>query len=319
MTVPHRRGRVPGHGVPAAVPAAWSSRSAPAPPSGTPGRTRATTTTHVQHAVSSHRRAGRRQLSAVRDSLSARDWQALQAVARHRYLTTRQVEGFCFFGHATPLTAARVARRVLRRLASLRVLVPLERRIGGVRAGSSSFVWRVGPVGDRLLRELNTAARRRQREPGRLFLDHCLAVADAHLAIVQAHRGGDLELLDAQTEPDCWRPYTGLGGARLVLQPDLYVVTGAGEYEDHWFVEVDRGSEHPQRLLAKCRKYQDYRRTGSEQAEHGSFPLVVWIMHGRAQADRLATAIDDDRDLDERLFRVTTPAHFAALVAKGAL
>lgn len=319
MTVPPSRGRVPGDGVPVAVPAAWSSRSAPAPPSGAPGRTRATTTTHLQRATSSHRRAGRRQLGAVRDSLSARDWQVLQAVARHRYLTTRQVEGFCFFGHASALTAARVARRVLRRLAALRVLVPLERRIGGVRAGSSSFVWQVGPVGDRLLREDDTATRRRQHEPGRLFLEHCLAVADAHLSLEHAHRAGRLELLEAQTEPDCWRSYSGLGGARLVLQPDLYVVTAAGEYEDHWFVEVDRGSEHPQRLLAKCRKYQDYRRTGGEQAERGSFPLAVWIMHGRAQADRLATAIDDDRDLDGRLFRVTTPEHFAALVAKGAL
>lgn len=306
----------PGDGLPTAVPTVWSNQATQTPKSGTSGQTPATTTTRMP--VTSPARTGRRGLNAVRESLSARDWQVLKVVDAHRYLTTRQVEGYCFHDHATTLTAARVARRVLRRLASLRVLVHLDRRVGGVRAGSASFVWQIGPVGDRLLREADSSARRRQHEPGRLFLDHCIAVADAHLALVRAHRAGTLELLDAQTEPDCWRTYSGLGGARLILQPDLYVVTGVGEYEDHWFVELDRGTEHPKRLLAKCAKYQDYRRSGSEQTEHGSFPLVVWIMPGPAQADRLRTAIRADRDLDERLFRVTTAAQFADLVAGGA-
>lgn len=316
MNVPNRSS-TPVGAVPAAVPAAWSTKRAEAPEPGAPGRTRATTTTPSRNASSP--RTGRRGLSAVREGLSLRDWQVLQLIAQHRYLTTRQVEGFCFADHASPLTAARVARRVLRRLASVHVISHLERRVGGVRAGSASFVWRVGPVGDRLLRKDDSFARKRQREPGGLFLDHCLAVADAHLALIRAHRALTLELLDVQTEPGCWRPYSGLGGARLVLQPDLYAVTGAGEYEDHWFVEIDRGTENPKRLLAKCAKYGDYRRSGAEQAEHGSFPLVVWVMRDQAQADRLATATQRDRELDARLFRVTTPEQFASLIAGGAL
>jgi hypothetical protein len=96
-------------------------------------------------------------------------------------------------------------------------------------------------------------------------------------------------------------------------------VTGAGEYEDHWFIEVDRGTENPKRLLAKCARYEAYRRTGSEQTEHGSFPLVVWIMGDTSSAEQLTAAITGDHELDARLFRVTTPGGFADLIAGGAV
>jgi hypothetical protein len=255
----------------------------------------------------------------VRDSLSERDWDVLRIVDRHRYLGTRQVEGFCFIGHTTNLTAARVCRRILRRLADHRILIHLERRVGGVRAGSASYVWQVGPVGDRLLQADASSPRRRTHEPGRLFLDHCLAVADLHLQLVGADRAGTVELLQVQTEPDCWRPYIGYGGARLMLQPDLYVVTGAGEFTDHWFCELDRGSEHPKRLLAKCARYKAYRNSGAEQQDGDSFPLVVWIMRDEQQAERLRQSIETDPQLDSRLYRVTTPKRFVSLIQGGAV
>jgi hypothetical protein len=242
-------------------------------------------------------------------------------VARHRYLTTRQIECFWFHDHATSLSGARVCRRVLRRLHDLHVIAHLERRIGGVRAGSASYVWRVGPVGDRLLRESSARPRRRQREPGRMFLDHCLSVAAAHLALVRAHRAGQLELVQVQTEPECWRPYTGLGGARLVLQPDLYVETGDPDdaaFVNCWFVEVDRGTENPARLLGKCERYETYRRTGTEQTDAGGFPLVVWVMREDRHAERLVAAIQRDARLDDRLYRVTTADHFLDMIRGGA-
>ncbi len=305
--------------VPAAVPVVWSNHRQTTMSGATPAHSRATTTNASRRRSSS--RTGRRGLAAVRESLSARDWAVLAGVAEHRYLTTRQVEGFWFHDHATALTAARVCRRVLRRLSDLHVLTPLERRIGGVRAGSSSFVWQLGPVGDRLLRQETERPRLRRHEPGRLFLDHCLAVADAHLALVAAQRTGQLELIEVQTEPDCWRPYSGLGGARLVLQPDLYVETGDPAdpaFLNCWFVEIDRGSEHLKRLLAKCGRYEAYRRSGSEQAGSGSFPLVVWVMQGQLQAERLVTAIQRDHRLDARLYRVTWAEHVVQLIAEGA-
>ena len=90
--------------------------------------------------------------------------------------------------HASQLAGARICRRVLARLTDERLLARLQRRVGGVRAGSASFVYALGPIGRRLLDE-----RHRYTEPSQLFLDHTLAVADAHIAIVQADRDGRLE------------------------------------------------------------------------------------------------------------------------------
>ncbi len=49
------------------------------------------------------------------------------------------------------VSAARIARRVLARLTELGVLARLERRIGGLRAGSSGYVYYLGPAGQRLV------------------------------------------------------------------------------------------------------------------------------------------------------------------------
>ena len=59
--------------------------------------------------------------------------------------------------------------------------MPQALLLAGVYAGSASFVWRIGPVGDRVLR-LDGAAGVPQRsgEPSVRFLDHCLAIADLH-------------------------------------------------------------------------------------------------------------------------------------------
>jgi Replication-relaxation len=301
-------------GVPVAVPTVWPNQGPSSLVKGGSVRSRATT---VNAERPSARLTGRRGLLLVQASLSDRDWDVLRLVARHRFLTTRQIEDFCFFDHATPMTCARVCRRTLRRLADVRVLDHLERRIGGVRAGSASFVWQVGPVGDRLLRSERHSARTRQHEPGSLFLQHCLDVADAHLALTRIHRAGQLELVSVQTEPDCWRSYTGLGGARLTLEPDLYVETGDpadAAFVNCWFVEVDRGTENPARLLAKCERYESYRRTGREQAEAGGFPLVVWVMRDPQHAERLVTAIQGDSRLDDQLYRVTTAEQLTSAV-----
>jgi hypothetical protein len=167
---------------------------------------------------------GRRGLAQLRERLSERDLDVIRSVADHRYLTARQIEALHFADHATHLAGARVCRRVLARLTDERLLARLERRVGGVRAGSASFVYALGPVGGRLL----DGQRRRLSEPSTTFLTHTLAVAQAHVELVQADRSGRLELLSADVEPDCWRRYVGSGGAREVLRPDLYVVTGSG-------------------------------------------------------------------------------------------
>src|SRR5688500_6435940 len=99
--------------------------------------------------------------------LSERDIAVIRAVLDHRFLTARQIEQLHFSDHATAEAAARICRRVLARLTRDRFLARLERRVGGVRAGSASYVYALGSSGGTLL----DGTRNRVTEPSSLFLD----------------------------------------------------------------------------------------------------------------------------------------------------
>jgi len=267
----------------------------------------------------SQRRRSRGQAERIGRGLSDRDRAILTSLQAHHFLTTEQLQRFHFSEHATPAAASRICRRVLHRLYQLRVIDHLDRRVGGVRAGSASFVWRVGPVGDQLLR-LNADGdqpRLRRKEPSLRYLEHCLAVASVHLALRDLAAAHRIELLRVATEPDCWRSYLALSGSRDTLKPDLHAVTASGDYEDHWYIEVDRATESLPTLLKKCAQYEAYRRTGSEQDRLSVFPLVVWIVPDQARADKLRRAIASSRNLDADLYRVCIPADFAEVVTGG--
>lgn len=263
-------------------------------------------------------RVGERGLRAVSEQLSQRDGAVLESVAAHRFLTTRQIEALHFHDHGSPLAGARTCRRVLRRLHALGLLAHLQRRVGGVRAGSSSFIWCLGPVGDRLRRmNRGEGVRQRVREPSPTFVDHCLAVADAHLSLVTAERAGQLQLAQLELEPDCWRHYLGPSGGRETLRPDLFAVTVTGEYEDHWFLEIDRGTESLPTIVRKCRQYEAYRRTGLEQEGAGVFPIVVWVVPTPSRQEKLREAIVAARGVDAGLHRVVLPAELVGLISGG--
>lgn len=255
----------------------------------------------------------RRGLEQLQAGLSERDLSVTRSVHEHRFLTARQIEELHFDDHATAEAAARICRRVLARLTRERVLARLQRRVGGVRAGSASYVYVLGSVGRRIV-----ADGRRFTEPSALFLDHTLAVADAHIKLVRAHRSSELDLVEVEVEPTCWRRYTGPGGAAEFVRPDLYAVTRHGDFEDCWFLEIDRSTESPAAIGRKCRAYQSYWRTGREQERHGTFPLVVWVTPDKVRAQRIEKVISGARNLERELFRVTTADRFVQLVAGGA-
>lgn len=270
-------------------------------------------------AASAEGRTSRGQADRLARSLAERDRAILGSVAAHRFLTTQQIERLHFSDHTSPEAASRICRRVLQRLHQLRVLEHLDRRVGGVRAGSASYVWRVGLLGDRLLRlESSAQPRGRRKEPSLRHLEHCLAIADTHLTLRDLAASNRIELLQLQTEPRCWRTADTSGFGGSVLKPDLYAVTASGDYEDHWFCEIDRATESLPTLLRKCGQYEAYRRTGSEQDRLGVFPLVVWIVPDQARAAKLKTAVRSSRNLDADLYRICIPATFAAVITGGA-
>ncbi|SHV15279.1 Uncharacterised protein [Mycobacteroides abscessus subsp. abscessus] len=264
-------------------------------------------------------------LEEIAAGLSDREFAILRSVAEHQFLTVRQVEALHFADHA-PGVGDRLARRSLAKLRRQRLLGALSRRIGGVRAGSAGMVHYVDAIGQQLLNKRSGRRPRGFREPSQRFVNHRVAVAGTHVTLVEADREACLELVECYVEPTSWRRFPGIGGARLTLKPDLYAETALPSDSDlvhAWFVEVDLGTESIPTLLKKCRDYESYRRTGIEQDHDGSFPLVVWSMThaeaAKAIQRRLALqdAIDADRSLTSKLFRVIAPDQLVPLLARG--
>lgn len=242
-------------------------------------------------------------LVRLRRELSERDLSIIASLAECRYLSARQLQRWHFpigdgADEHTPAGADRVTRRVMARHVRNRLALRLERRIGGVRAGSAGFVYGLGPIGQRIL-EL-PGARRRAYEPSVAFLDHTLAVAEIVVGLVEADRDKRIELLEVETEPHCWRPLPGSDGK---LKPDLRVTLGTSDQELHWFVEVDLGTVHLPSILRKCHTYLDYYRSGREQQTAGVFPVVVWLST-QERVELIERAIASDTELPQRLFTV---------------
>lgn len=266
-------------------------------------------------------RFSRDQVERIGRRLSKRDYQILHTVHAHRMLTTDQLRRFHFTEFGSDAAAARVCRRSLNRLHNLGVIEHLQRRVGGERAGSASYVWRVGLVGDRLLKLGDShAARARRKEPSLRHLEHCLAIAETHLQLREVSTTSDrFQLVSVTTEPGNWRPYRMASGETSICKPDLAVITASGDYEDHWFIEVDRGTESLPTLLMKCQQYLEYRTSGREQERFGVFPRVIWIMPTSGDADRLAAAIARSTQLPPTLFRIITQAELADTIERGAV
>lgn len=211
----------------------------------------------------------------------------LRSVLELRFVSGDQLTRMHFVG-ADP----RAARRSLLRLTRLDVLERLPRVVGGVRAGSAGYVYRLGLAGQRLALQLGwipERRRRRSRVPGTLFLSHALAVAELHTRLIEADRAGRLELLELSAEPACWRNYGGVGAQRSTLKPDSFLRLGVGEYEDSYFIEVDRGSEGSRALDRQLRAYAAYFDSAREQTERGVFPKTLWLVPD----DRRVSAIED--------------------------
>lgn len=216
-------------------------------------------------------------LLLLADDLSARDRDVVEFVARFRIASGGQVERLFFTGSDKPATNARLARRTLARLTEANVLLRLARRIGGVRAGSAGSVYRLGAVGDRLVRHWQgTGGRgRAAHDPGTLFTRHTLAITETYVRLREAEARGAVELLAFDPEPASWRQFGG-ALARETLKPDASIRLGLDEFEDRYFLEVDCGTEGKGALARQCRAYLAYYRAGVEQAE-GVFPRVLWI------------------------------------------
>jgi hypothetical protein len=249
-------------------------------------------------------------LAELDAQLSDRDRAVVRRISGLRFVSGAQLIRLHFAD-----VPGRTAREALLRLNRLDVLERLPRTVGGVRAGSAGYVYRLGSAGQRLavLHGWQPAgSKNRAHVPGTLFVAHALQVAELHTLLVEADRQGRIELIELAGEATSRRSYGGPLGPR-VLKPDSYVRLGAGDYEFVYFIEVDRGTEGSQALSAKLHQYVEYEASGGEQAERGVFPLTVWLTPDNGRAEVIADCIKRLPRPARALFRTTPFGEVEAL------
>jgi len=236
--------------------------------------------------------SGRDRAAWLRTQLGERDLAVLESLSHLRLLTGKQVQRL-HVADGSPLTQARRARTLLQRLTTLRLVVRLERRIGGIRAGSEGHLYALSGLGQAVLGVGGPIGRRRRPmgETKPWFQNHLLAVAELAVELTTHTRDGRVELLAFETEPACWRRFTGSGGQLITLKPDAFVRVGLGEYEQRAFIEMDLSTESLPTIEGKCRRYVAYWRTGREQQAHGVFPRVWWLVPSEPRLASIAGVI----------------------------
>ncbi|MEU2901131.1 replication-relaxation family protein [Streptomyces sp. NPDC001273] len=278
-------------------------------------------------------------ITCVRSTLSERDLGILGSLRKFRLLTTALIRRLHFPSggqsaprstpeegspkrHATEAAASVATMRVLSRLESHGLVARLFRRIGGVRAGSTGLIWQLTSAGERLTRQGDDEGkRRRYLEPSAAFTFHTLATAELAVELHELADNGAIELASLESEPDCWRTFLAPHGAKQWLKPDLFAITAGGEFEDHWFVEADLGTEHTPVIVRKATTYQQYATTGVHQSEHEVFPVVAFVVPNDRRKGTIEAALETEPTTRESflagMFRVVTKERFSGFIAKG--
>ena len=168
--------------------------------------------------------------------------------------------------------AIRRFRRLLARMTEDRLIGRLERRIGGVRAGSAGFVYRLDIAGQRLVEPGSLG--RRPWTPRPSWLAHALTVSQLYVDLATMPTA---KLLGFEAEPASWRPFAD-GYSRQLLKPDGFAHLAIADGELLVYLEVDRRTESPATLRHKLEAYHRFWLGGGAQHTYGVMPLVVWTV-----------------------------------------
>lgn len=231
------------------------------------------------------------------DRLSDRDRQIVTAVARVRLLTGQQIERLGFAEFAGRSRSV-VRWRVLKRLVDWRVLLPLERRIGGAAKGSAGMAYALDTAGLALVRSWDyvpdDVPARRPGLPGERFVRHVLAVSELYVQFVEVARVGGVVLDAFQAEPAAWVS-DGLGGW---LKPDAFLSLSLGDVSDDWSIEIDLATEHLPTLRRKIDRYLDFHQRG-QLGPNGVMPRVLFVVPDEQRQNAIQMMLD----------RLPTPAN----------
>lgn len=255
------------------------------------------------------------------NQLVDKDIQTLYFLNQARYATTSQLARLFYSDSDKPETAIRRSNFTAQRLLKAGLISHLKRRIGGVRAGSASYVWQITFQGLKLLKSQDQAVTLRyknQYEPTQHHVEHTLAITEIFVETVETARKAEhLSLENFSFEPNSWRSYQKLSGVGITLKPDAYLELVNHEYEDHYFIELDRSTESLSRIVNTCKKYIEYYRSGIEQRQKEVFPYVLWIVPDEERKLSISKAIQKELYNFWELFTVITLDEFPNFIKGG--
>lgn len=182
-------------------------------------------------------------------------------LSRARVLSGHQLDRLLADPDVRSETVGRVRRRIMTRLTDLGLTATLERRIGGIRAGSAGHVHVLTAAGHTLaalLADQQPPRRvRHSRAPGPMFVTHALDIAEIYVQLTEHSHTGGFQVAAFVTEPASW-----WNESSVFLRPDAYTVLATPDYRDCWWLEIDRDTESIPRLAAKLRDYSDHAEAG---------------------------------------------------------
>ncbi|CAM3526707.1 hypothetical protein TSOC111612_00865 [Tsukamurella ocularis] len=226
------------------------------------------------------------------EQLSDRDLDVLVTLRTFRLATGDQVRRL-HFADGSIVTQQRRTRSTLARLYRRGVVERLPRRIGGVRAGSAGFIYRLTGRGHRTIAHyLSEEPWRTPGIPGERFVRHTLAVTEmaVQLTAYAAHTTG-VEQSTVIPEPTCWRRYHDRHGTTHILRPDVAATITTADFEYHWLIEVDLATEGRSTIKRKCEHhiaaYEHARRTGNTNV----YPRVLWSVPDHQRCRQIETVI----------------------------
>ncbi len=160
------------------------------------------------------------QLQTISSHLTPQDQRVLDFLAASRLATGKQlVQRLWNADRQSAPSQTRIARRALKRLADWRVIDALPgRTVGGLHGGSDTLVYGVGTTGVRLLAQRNRH-QKRLGTPGARYINHTLACTQLVVDLHTVASRGELDLMETEQEPTCWRSFTGAMVARSHASP----------------------------------------------------------------------------------------------------
>ena len=257
------------------------------------------------------------------NQLTNEDTQILYFLSQAIFATTNQLARLFFADSARFETAIRRANFTMQSLKQAGLISNLKRRIGGARRGSASYVWQITFQGLKFLKNQDETVVLRYKnkyEPTQHHVEHTLAITEIFVETLETVQNSEkLSLETFSFEPNSWRSYQKLSGIGRTLKPDAYLELVSQEYEDHYFLEIDRSTESLARVVNTCKKYIEYYRSGIEQRQKEVFPYVLWVVPDDKRKLAISKAIQKELYNFWELFTVITLEEYPDYIKGGIL